>query len=126
MQKKPFSQPGFELLQTELYALDDVLLQLEADAIAINFKAWMNQHFELSVKQLTFLNLIDQKAVYFLEMQTSFAVANRLPITLQKTEDDDEKTGKVIKPKSKFTVTADSAGKLSVEGDLEIQIYYLS
>lgn len=127
MQKKPFTQAGFESLQAELYALDDALLQLEADAIVLNFRGWMAKHFELTLAQMTFMNQIDQRCIYFLEIQTSFAVNNRLPISLAKGEPPgDEESGKVIKPKSSFTVTADNDGNMVVEGDLHIQIYYQS
>lgn len=127
MQKKPFTQAGFESLQAELYALDDALLQLEADAIVLNFKGWMYKHFDLTLPQMTFMDQIDQRCIYFLETQTSFAVNNRLPISLAKGEpSDDEESGKVIKPKSSFTVTAGNNGNMVVEGDLHIQIYYQS
>ena len=76
---------------------------------------------------MDFLNEIDQRCIYFLEIQTSFAVNNRLPITLSKEEEEEEdKTGKVIKPKSRFTVIANANGNMLVEGNLEIQIYYES
>lgn len=127
MQKQPFTQAGFVALQTELYLLNDTLLQLEADEIALNFKGWMNDHFELSSNQTEFMNQLNPKAVSFLSSQTSFAVANRLPITLAKEEEEEEeKIGKVIKPKSNFTVTADASGNMVAEGDLLIQIYYLT
>lgn len=128
MQKQPFTQAGFMALQTELYQLNDTLLQLEADEIAFNFKGWMNHHFELSSSQSEFMNQLNPKAVSFLSRQTSFAVANRLAITLAKKDegDDDDKSGKVIKPKSTFTVTADASGNMVAEGELLIQIYYLN
>lgn len=128
MQKQPFTQAGFLALQTELYLLNDTLLQLEADEIALNFKGWMNDHFELGASQTEFMNQLNPKAVSFLSSQTSFAVANRLPISLAKEDegDDDDKSGKVIKPKSNFTVTAAASGNMVAEGDLLIQIYYLT
>lgn len=127
MQKKPFTQAGFESLQVELYALDDALLQLEADAIVLNFKGWMYKHFDLTLSQMNFMDQVDQRCIYFLETQTSFAVNNRLPISLAKGEPTNgEETGKVIKPKSSFTVTAGNNGNMVVEGDLHIQIYYQS
>lgn len=124
MQKQPFTQAGFVALQAQLYQLNDTLLQLEADAIALNFEHWFFNHFEVSLNQLSFLNEISPKALSFIAKQTSFAVANRLPVSLAKDAEEDDKTGKVIKPKSSFTVTAGSDGNMVVEGELLIQIYY--
>ena len=124
MQKQPFTQAGFVALQAQLYQLNDTLLQLEADAIALNFEHWFFNHFEVSLNQLSFLNEISPKALSFVAKQTSFAVANRLPVSLAKDAEEDDKTGKVIKPKSSFTVTAGSDGNMVVEGELLFQIYY--
>lgn len=125
MQKQPFTQAGFEALQTELYALDDVKLQLEADAIILNFRGWLYKHFELDQDQLDFLDQIDQRAVRFLESQTSFAVANRLAIALEKPMTSrDDKTGKVIKTKSNFEAEAGIDEPMDAEGNLLIQISY--
>lgn len=127
MQKQPFTQAGFTALQSQLYQLNDTLLQLEAKAIALNFEHWFFNHFDVSLNQLSFLNEISPEALSFIAKQTSFAVANRLPITLAKEEEEeDDKIGKVIKPKSTFTVTADASGNMVAEGDLLIQIYYLN
>lgn len=126
MHKQPFTQAGFLALQAQLYQLNDTLLQLEADAIALNFEHWFFNHLDVSLNQLSFLNEISQKALSFIAKQTSFAVANRLPVSLLKDEEEGDKTGKVIKTKSSFTVTAGSDGQMVVEGELLLQIYYLN
>jgi len=126
MHKQPFTQAGFLALQAQLYQLNDTLLQLEADAIALNFEHWFFNHLDVSLNQLSFLNEISPKALSFIAKQTSFAVANRLPVSLLKDEEEGDKTGKVIKPKSSFTVTAGSDGQMVVEGELLLQIYYVS
>lgn len=128
MHKQPFTPAGFRALQVQLYQLDDTLLQLEADAIAQHFEQWFFNHFDVSLNQLAFLNEIEPKALSFTAQQTSFAVANRLPVILEKEpeEEVEDKTGKVIKPQSRFTVTAGSDGNMVVEGELLIQIYYLN
>ena len=126
MHKQPFTQAGFRALQAQLYQLNDTLLQLEADAIVLNFEHWFFNHLDVSLNQLSFLNEINPKALSFIAKQTSFAIANRLPVSLSKDEEEDDKTGKVIKPKSSFTVTAGSDGQMVVEGELLLQIYYVS
>ena len=126
MHKQPFTQAGFLALQAQLYQLNDTLLQLEADAIALNFEHWFFNHLDVSLNQLSFLNEISPKALSFIAKQTSFAVANRLPVSLLKDEEEGDKTGKVIKTKSSFTVTAGSDGQMVVEGELLLQIYYVS
>lgn len=128
MEKQPFTQAGFAALQQQLYQLDDNSLQLQADQIQENFSGWMDDHFELTEKQLRFLSEINPKAANFLESQTAFAVANRLDIVLSKNqeEDDEDKVGKVIEPKSNFRVTAPDDGSFAVTGELWIEIYYRS
>lgn len=126
MQKQPFTNVGFINQQTVLYALPNEQLFLVADDIALNFKQWMNEHFELDSTQVQFLANLDNRAIHFLATQTNIAVANRLQITLEKPEDDDDKTGKIIKPKSNFIAIDSVNGTYQVTGDLRIEIYYQS
>lgn len=125
MEKQPFTNVGFTNLQAVLYALPNEQLFIVADSIDLNFKQWMNDHFELEVTQVQFLASLDNRSIQFLGSQTSIAVANRLPITLQKTGNDDDKTGKIIRPKSNFTATDSVNGTYQVMGDLTIEIVYL-
>lgn len=128
MEKQPFTQAGFAAKQQQLYQLDDSSLQVQADQIQDNLSGWLGENFELTEKQQLFLSQIHPKAVAFLEIQTSFAVANRLDIVLAKEDDqqDEHKVGKVIEPRSNFRVTAPEDGSFTVSGELWIEILYRS
>lgn len=127
MRKQPFTNAGFAAMQKELYSLNDEALAVYVDQIKLSFKAFIQNNFELTVSQFEFLNGLDLSLVSFLKSQTSFALSNRLTISLDKEpNDDDDKTGKVIKPKSSFTLTANTDGHVVATGDLIIQIYYLN
>ena len=127
MQKKPFTQAGFTALQNELYSLNDEALAGYVAQINSSFKVFIQDNLELSQTQLEFMTGLDPRIISFLESQTSIAVSNRLTISLDKEpNDDDDKTGKVIKPKSSFTATVHHNGHVVTTGDLIIQIYYLN
>ncbi|RYF26678.1 MAG: hypothetical protein EOO42_00900 [Flavobacteriales bacterium] len=127
MRKQPFTNEGFLALQAELYALDNIALGAEASKIANDFNGWMANHFEFADKQVQWLQTLAEQATVFLASQTSIAVGNRLPITLAKLEEGEEeedKTGKVIKPKANFVATAKGNEAFGVTGNLTIEIFY--
>ncbi|TKC10661.1 hypothetical protein FA048_10820 [Pedobacter polaris] len=125
MKKFPFNHAGFQSLQQELYLLSDEVLINEAAQIEINFDQWMNEHFTLSEQQFRYLKTIDPRVKKLLTIYTSFAIGNRLSISLNKAEpssDDDQ--GKIIWPKSTLTACYNSNNSYVVSGSLEINISY--
>ena len=128
MEKQPFSNAGFARLQASLYAKDNVSLAVEATAITADFAKWMGNHFDMANSQLQFLAKLKPQALDLLASQTSIAVANRLAVTLAKDEEEEEedKTGKIIRSRSSYESTAGADGNLQVTGDLRIEICYQS
>lgn len=128
MKKQPFTNIGFANLQSELYKGPDEQLFLEAEAIKLDFKKWMYNQFELEPSQLKFLSELVPSMIVHLSEQTSFAVANRLPVTLNKSEEGKEgdKPGKIINSKSNFSASAGTSIPFLAEGDLTIEILYQS
>lgn len=126
MNKFPFTNAGFVDLQQVLYAYPDAELQTEAQLIHSNFIVWVDNHFILSAEQLHFLNCLDNREINLLAYLTSFAVENRRPVVLHAEEPppDDDKQGKIIKPKS--TLSAGNGPNVPFEatGTLEIHISY--
>lgn len=125
--KFPFSNVGFHSLQSELYQLNDEQLLIVSQSVDTNFDHWMKEHFEISEQQFSYLKLIDPKVKKLLSFNTSFALANRLPISLAKDgEGTGDDQGKIIWPKS--TLSAKSGGQLGFEasGSLTIHISYQS
>lgn len=123
MKKHPFTPTGVAELQQDLYALDDAALAAEAAAIAADFVAWMDAHFDFAPGQLAFLQSVNLQVRQLIATQTSFAVGNRLPIILQKPELS-AKDEKLIKPKSSLTADADGNGDYVASGELVIEISY--
>ncbi len=69
---------------------------------------------------------MDERAVSFLAFQTSFAVGNRLPISLHKANPpaDDEEIDKIVWPKSTLSAKAGTHFGFEASGTLEIYITY--
>lgn len=125
MIKFPFDNAGFVALQTQCYQLTDEALRLEAEKISTDFDLWMADNFELTARQLAYLLAIDARAKSLLAFDTSFAIGNRLPISLHvEGEPNGDDQGKIIWPKSSFT--AHSGGSIGYEagGTLQINIRY--
>ena len=121
----PFTNAGFLSLQIELYQLNDEQLATIAKQVYEHFEDWVNEQFELTEKQLLYLSQIDERAKNLLAFNTSFALANRLPISLAKDgESTGDDQGKIIWPQR--TLTAKSGANLGFEasGSLTIHISY--
>lgn len=125
MNKFPFDNAGFLALQTQLYQWSDEALTRESEKIRADFDLWMAANFELSERQRAYLLSIDARAKLLLAFDTSFAIENKLPISLKvEGEPNGDDQGKIIWPKS--SLTASSGGSIGYEagGTLQINIKY--
>ena len=131
MEKQTFTPAGVLALQEWLYELPSVEFDVEILAMETDFEAWSLAHLELDSNQLTFYSQLSVVAKYNLAYTITLAAMFKKPISLvqivQKS-DDPEPTdeGKLFKPKSSITITSDSEGKDVVEGDVEIEVTYVS
>lgn len=131
MEKQPFTEAGTKALQQQLYSLNNAELKRQAQSIQTNIKAWAIEHFELNIKQLEYLNSINQQSIDFLAGQTSYAVGNRLPVTLIKKGDDDngddddgDDLGKLFDIKSNLTALSGGDGDFVAGGELTMVVTY--
>jgi len=86
MKKYPFSTEGLQRLLVFLYGLSDAELQAEAEALRLDFRAWMMLYFDFSPLQVLYLEeMVDVLASYFGTV-CGFYVGSRWPITLVKEE----------------------------------------
>ncbi|RYF25072.1 MAG: hypothetical protein EOO42_04510 [Flavobacteriales bacterium] len=125
MKKFPFNNEGFQALQANFYQLSDEELNHEALQIEANFTQWVETNFYLDEKQVSYLGAIDARVQRLLAFNTSFAIANRLPIALNKTENDTkDEQGKIIWPESSLTAISGGADGFTARGSLAINIRY--
>ena len=121
---------GINEVMKDLQAIPQFELQAEAAELNSNFKGWMVEHFELSAKQLTFLNGIDETTTTLTAQACSFALANGLPIYLEKGSKavvaQDKGQMKIIRAISNLNAGSGSDGSVSVGGYVTIQISYVS
>ncbi len=83
MPVQPFTPSGVDLKVSELYALPDNQLFLEADQIRDSFINWVNGNFSLTNDQSGYLNQMDVQFRDYLAQQLSVGVRFRIPIVLQ-------------------------------------------
>jgi hypothetical protein len=110
-------------LQNSLYQLNDEVLKIESDRIQHDFTTWLRNYFALTKNQLAFLDALDEKSKKLLSFDISFAVENRLPISLNKPSNSKEDSAKkIICPKN----TSAKSGLIGYQTDgiLQININY--
>jgi len=126
MKKQPFNASGFKALQDELQQLTEVALQAEAQKISNDFADWIQSNFELKESQIRFLENLDRTFLKFTAEEVAFAVANKRPVTLAKSDppanDDDQ--GKIIYTKSSLRASNGTKTGFAAGGELLIEISY--
>jgi hypothetical protein len=130
MEKQPFDEAGLQSLLSDLYALPEEQLQEESLALKQQPKLWVNGHFALDQKQLDFLAQLPHSTAQFIGDQGSFAIANRLPVTLQKKHEPKPKTNagddqdKFFKLEGNLASGTDNHGIPQASGELHINVTY--
>ncbi|MFN0293479.1 hypothetical protein [Pedobacter helvus] len=131
MEKQPFDETGLQSLLLALYALPDQQLTEESLALKHHPKMWINGHFELDQNQLDFLDQMPAATTNFLADQGSFAIANRLAVTLTKTylPKTETTTGgddqdKFFETKSNLASGTNNLGQHQASGTLSIEVTY--
>jgi len=126
----PLTASGINDVMKELQEMPRFELLAEAANLAADFKGWMAEHFQLNAKQLVFLNAIDEATTTLTAQACSFALANGLPIYLEKgvkaiiAEEEPQK--KIIRTVSNLHSNSASNGESAVGGFVTIQINYIS
>lgn len=78
----PFTPSGVQDKLTQLYALPDELLSIEANEIELDFVDWMKDNFDLSTDQQDFLDNINEDAINYYGSQCALCFRHRLEIIL--------------------------------------------
>jgi hypothetical protein len=126
----PLTASGINDVMKELQEMPRFELLAEAANLAADFKGWMAAHFQLNAKQLVFLNAIDEATTNLTAQACSFALANGLPIYLEKGPKaniaEEEPQKKIIRTVSNLHSNSTSNGESAVGGYVTIQINYIS
>ena len=127
MKKFDLTPAGVQALLSELYQLPDAELQEKANAFAVDLKGQVAYYFILLPEQVAFLLAIDAQTTAFMASSVAIAVANRLPIRLEKpaqTTKRPDPPAKVIETTPKITAGYGSDGEVIAEGEVVIVIRY--
>jgi hypothetical protein len=90
-----------------------------------DFKNWVIDRFDFTSDQINFLYGLPEESVSFMASNASFAIANKLPIVLEKDDAPISLRGnKFIRPKSELSSSATDGGSFEAEGQLIIEIGY--
>lgn len=124
MEKFEFSPAGVAALCQQLYLLDDQALAAEAITLKIDVQAWTIRHFDLDAVQLSYLEELPTAVKLFLADQGSFALGNRLPITLSKPPISGLRASKLFKTSSTLASVVNPDHGYTATGELLLTISY--
>jgi hypothetical protein len=125
MNKLPFTQEGVNQLLQDLYSLPASELKDQSILVHYDFKNWVIDRFDFTSDQINFLYGLPEESVSFMASNASFAIANKLPIVLEKDDAPISLRGnKFIRPKSELSSSATDGGSFEAEGQLIIEIGY--
>lgn len=124
MSMYPFTPTGVADFLSNIYALSNHDLALEADAIWNDFPGYVSGHFTLDTEQSTFLGNLPEEATEYLGERCSFCFIHRLHIILIKPEPPVTGYSKIVETEDK-TQTETSGGTFNVSGSFEIHIVYI-
>jgi len=123
MSLAPFTSAGVKQKTTELYALSDAALAVEANSVKTDFRLWMTNNFILDSTQTTYLNNLSDDATNYLGGQSAFCFVNRLPIILIEGTPAPGLT-KWVHTENTAKIAANDNGDFSAEGTFIIKIVY--
>lgn len=125
MNKFPFTQAGVDQLLEDLYSLPSGELKDQSILVHYDFKNWVFDRFDFTSSQIDFLYGLPEESISFMATNASFAIANKLPIILEKESTPISLRGnKFIRPKSELSSSATESGSFQADGQLIIEIGY--
>lgn len=121
MPQVPLTPAGVQQKITEVYALSDPQLTVQADAIRSDFRQWVKDNFSLANSQLTYLDGMAADWLQFAGDITSMAFKYRRPVDLLQLG-----TGlsKLIRTHNNLTADNLAGGGVSVDGSVTFEIIY--
>lgn len=125
MNKIPFTQAGVDQLLEDLYSLPASELKDQSILVHYDFKNWVFDRFDFTSAQIDFFYGLPEESISFMATNASFAIANKLPIVLEKEGTPIGLRGnKFIRPKSELSSSATENGSFEADGQLIIEIGY--
>ncbi|MBN9293579.1 MAG: hypothetical protein J0G96_06335 [Flavobacteriia bacterium] len=109
----------------DLYALSDMLLASQAVAIAVDFRSWIKNNFELTSAQESYVDGMNVNAARYFGAQCSACFLNRIDIELVYPEPPTTPGyAKWTGSQSKVRMATDGNGNMSLTGSLVFTISY--
>src|SRR5690554_889841 len=123
MAKVPLTTDGVQMKATELFALDQLDLDVEAYALATDFREWIDTNFELSTDELEYLESADEDFIRMISSVVFVCVRNRLPIDFAKSPIT--LAAKRFETKATFDFDYQWGGTVEKATDVKLDVVYL-
>ncbi|TRW21489.1 hypothetical protein FMM05_20275 [Flavobacterium zepuense] len=125
MAKAPFTPDGVAAKVAELYALNQTQLNAQADLVLSNFKDWVDDNFNLTSAQGTYVNALNGTFLNELAIVTSDSLRKRHTVKLDAEDGGDGGEGSKFFRFQKCLRGTYSAGAVNeVVGELLLTITY--
>ncbi len=125
MPKQPLTATGVQDKLAELYALSDTQLAQEASALATDFLGWIDNHFNLTTAQNSYLSGVSADFITLAAAQTSFAIKYRRNITFNPSAPPGSWSSKLIRSSSSLVATDSNTTGMSSSGSLSFEVVYI-
>lgn len=123
MAKVPLTTAGTEAKLDELFALAQPELDAQAMTVATDFIGWINDNFELSTQEQSYLGSADEDFMRLLSSIVFVAVRNRLPVNF--TKSPITLAVKRFETAASFNFGYQWGGTLEKTSDINLDIVYL-
>lgn len=126
MKQYDLTEQGAADKLAELYALSDPALAIQAAAIAMNFKGWLKNSFNLTTEQDSYIDGMNSGTAFYFGAQCSICFLFRLPITLvYPPPPTSPGYTKWTGSESSVRVSTDGSGNTTATGSLTFTISYV-
>jgi len=123
MAKQPLTTAGVAAKRIELFALSQAALDNQSLSLATNFKAWINDNFELTAQEQNFLNTANDDFIRKLSSIIFVATRNRIPFDFTKSMV--VTAAKRFETQAKFDFKYTWGGNLDNSDFLKLNIVYV-
>jgi len=125
MARYALTEAGVASKLSEIYALSDPALALKAAAIKADFRDWMDDNFNLTTPQSTFITGMGDEAVQSYGEMCSMCFLHRLDIDFVYPSPPVGAIGKWVESEDKAKVRTDGSGNVTVTGSATFTVGYI-
>lgn len=126
MKKYDLTEQGASDKLAELYALSNSALAIQAAAIAVDFKGWMKNNFNLTTEQEDYIDGMNTTASLHFGSQCSTCFLFRLNINLDYPAPPvTPGYGKWVELQSSMVIATDGNGAVTADGELTFAVSYV-